>query len=376
MKIVCLMILAAVIGAVHSDRNSVNLLQNRQSLIAPMQLPLASSVTSPVYRAQAGQWQFNLHSYIAWYKGKFWAIWSSGKVNEDNGQQRIDYATSSDGHHWSAAGVLVDSLPIPALWIARGIFTQNGHLYAFAASSDGSRKNGMRSEAWHNLRLVRFEWYGSSWHKLGTYLDNCMNNFPPRPFGGHLFMTCRDSYGVMHTAVSSSLDGLHWTVTKLPGKPPVDDMSEPSWYIDPQGTGHLIFRDAGGSKYLYQSISHDQGRTWSTPTRTNYPDATSKNFSGRLSNGWYYLINNPNQKARDPLAISFSRDGWSFSHPIALRKGAPPLRYSGKHKGGHGSFQYPQAMEHRGSLWAIYSTNKEDIEISEYKLSDFNLPKS
>ncbi len=375
MKIACLMILAATVGAAHSDRNPANLLQNGQALAAPSQLQLAPSLTSAVYRAQAGQWQFNLHSYIAWYKGKFWAIWSSGKVDEDNGKQRIDYATSPDGHHWSAARIVVASLPSPALWIARGIFTQDGHLYALAAYSDGSRQNGARLESWHNLRLVRFEWDGASWHKLGTYLDNCMNNFPPRPFGDHLFMTCRDSYEVMHTAVSISLDGLHWTITKLPGQPPADDMSEPSWYIDPRGTGHLIFRDARRSKYLYQSVSHDEGRTWSAPVRTNYPDATSKNFSGRLSNGWYYLINNPSQNARDPLAISFSRDGWNFSHPLALRKDAPPRRFAGEHKGARGSFQYPHAVEHGGSLWVIYSTNKEDIDTSEYKLRDFNLPK-
>lgn len=375
MKVVWLTALAVVLAwAAPSKHNPANLLKSGQALANPSELPSARSVTSSVYRAQAGQWQFNLHSYLTWYQGKFWAIWSSGKVNEDSGQQRIDYATSPDGHHWSTAGVLVNSLPSPALWIARGVFIQHGYLYALAAYSDGHRRTGNRRESWHNLKLVRFRWDGASWQKLGTYLNNCMNNFPPRRFEGHLFMTCRDSYAVMHTAVSDTLSGTHWTVTRLPGKPPADRMSEPSWYIDPQGTGHLTFRDARRSKYLFQSISHDGGRTWSAPVCTNYPDATSKNFSGRLSNGWYYLINNPNQKARDPLAISFSRDGWSFVHPLALRKDAPKLRYPGKHKGGKGSFQYPHAIEHGGSLWVIYSTNKEDIDISEYKLRDFNLP--
>jgi hypothetical protein len=221
---------------------------------------------------------------------------------------------------------------------------------------------------------VRFEWNGSTWRNAGTYIDNCMNNFPPSAFGTHLFMTCRDSQSNMSTALSAALDGSQWTVTKLPGDPPGDRMSEPSEYTDPKGIDHIIFRDGRGSGYLYHSLSQDQGKTWSAPVRTNYPDATSKNFTGRLSNGWYFLINNPIPKKRDPLAISFSRDGWRFSHPMALRKSAPERRYAGKSKGS-GSFQYPHAIERAGSLWVIYSTNKEDIEISEYKLSDFHLAK-
>jgi hypothetical protein len=372
MKPALLLLLAVMAAAAQTA-----LLDIPATMEAPAELRLAPTRTSEVYRAAAGQWQFNLHSYIAWYNGKFWAMWSAGKVDEDSGQQRIHYATSSDGHKWSAPAVLVDDPDGPsgpALWIARGIFAQDGRLYALAAYGEGPRQVGDRRESWHNLRLVRFEWDGRAWLNRGTYVDNCMNNFPPRPFGDRLVMTCRDSFAVMHTAVSKDAAGNGWTVTKLPGEPPADRMSEPSWYVDPEGIGHMIFRDARGSKYLYQSLSRDQGRSWSAPVRTAYPDATSKNLTGRLSNGWYYLINNPDPKRRDPLAISFSRDGWSFSRPMALRKGAPALRFPGKSKGS-GSFQYPHAIEHGGSLWVIYSTNKEDIEISEYKIHDFHLPK-
>lgn len=101
---------------------------------------------------------------------------------------------------------------------------------------------------------------------------------------------------------------------------------------------------------------------------TNYPDATSKNFTGKLSSGWYFLINNPDPKRRDPLSISFSRDGWVFSRPVNIRVDAPPRRYSGRAKPS-GSFQYPHAIEYGGSLWVIYSTNKEDIEISEFPIT-------
>src|SRR5689334_289883 len=100
------------------------LIEDPALLASPGNLPLVPSVTSAVHLAKAGEWQFNLHSYIAWYKGKFWAIWSAGRVDEDSGQQRIHYATSADGNHWSEAAVLADDPDGPqgpALWIARGI---------------------------------------------------------------------------------------------------------------------------------------------------------------------------------------------------------------------------------------------------------------
>jgi hypothetical protein len=375
-RIACLLILSARLFAA-SDHDPTLLLADSRMLASPSELALVPSATSTVHRAKAGDWQFNLHSYVAWHQGKFWAVWSAGRVDEDSGQQRIHYATSVDGHHWSDAAVLVDDPDGPdgpALWIARGVFTQNGHLYALAAYNEGPRRDSEPRESWHSLDLVRFEWDGKSWRKIGSYVPNCMNNFPPHAFGDHLFMTCRDSYANMSTAIATGLNGAHWTVTKLPGDPPADRMSEPSEYLDPQGVAHLIFRDGRGSKYLFQSLSRDRGKSWTAPVRTNYPDATSKNITGRLSNGWYYLINNPDQKKRDPLGISFSRDGWTFSHPMALRKGAPERRYAGKSKGS-GSFQYPHAIEHGGSLWVIYSTNKEDIEISEFKLGDFHVDK-
>ncbi|MEO7652488.1 MAG: exo-alpha-sialidase, partial [Bryobacteraceae bacterium] len=325
-----------------------------------------------VYRAEQGGWQFNLHSYLAWYDGKFWAVWSSGRADEDSGNQVIRYSSSTDGHTWAPSKILVDDPDgpgKPGLWIARGAYVQEGKLQALAAYGEGARETPQGRESWHNLRLVRFEWTGANWANRGTLLDNCMNNYPPHSLGGPLFMTCRDSFARMSTAVADA-SGRNWTVTRLPGAPPLDRMSEPSEYVDPEGVAHLIFRDGGRSKHLAHSISRDQGRTWTAPVSANYPDSTSKNIAGRLSNGSYFLINNPNPASRDPLAISFSRDGWVFSNPRALRKGAPKQRYPGRSKN-TGSFQYPHVLEKDGSLWVIYSTNKEDIEISQFKIADF-----
>jgi hypothetical protein len=345
------------------------LLSDPKLLAAPKQVPVADGRTADVYRAKQGEYQFNLHSYITRFEDKFWAIWSSGLVDEDSNGQLIRYATSKDGHKWSEGAVLTpdpDGMEGPGFYIARGIFAANGKLTALAAYVEGNRERG-GVPGWPGLRLMRFEWDGIKWRASGVFLDNCMNNYPPRKFGGEWFMTCRDSSRKMYFARSANMQNRSWKVTPMPLEGPQDNLSEPSEYTGPDGVAHLIFRDQGRSGRLRHSVSRDDGATWSPAVLTNYPDATSKNFSGRLSSGWYYLINNPDPKSRDPLAISFSRDGWTFSDPKILRTKPPPQRYRGRSKGS-GSFQYPHALEHDGSLWVIYSTNKEDIEIAEYPI--------
>jgi hypothetical protein len=358
------------------ERSPEKLLSDPSLLATPMELPLVPSQTSPVFLAEAGKWQSNLHSYLTYFDGRFWVTWSSSREREDGSEQVIRFTTSKDGHHWAESSILVDDPDgpdRPQRWIARGIFVQDEKLLALNARLDGPRETPEGRESWANLRLMLFEWTGEKWEDRGIYIENCMNNYPPRVVDGRLFITCRDSFARMHTALADSTSGAHWTITPLPGETPHDDMSEPSGYVDPEGTAHLIFRDGAKSGYLYRSISLDGGSTWTAPLRTNYPDAPGKNLTGRLSNGWYYLISNPNQAGRDPLVISFSRDGWVFGNPRALRKGVRPQRVPGPGK--NPGFQYPHALEKDGSLWVVYNVTQEDIEISEYKIVDFQLKK-
>jgi hypothetical protein len=364
------------LAAAPAGKSPERMLAPDDAFASPLEIREAPGRTSIVFRGQERKSGFNLHSYLAHHDGKFWAIWSSAMVSEEDPDQHIRYATSKDGHTWSESGVMVadpDGPQGPARWIARGVFVQDGRLTALGAyiesATYGQRGKG---DVWKNLRLMRFEWSGHEWKPAGIFADNCMNNFAPERIGGLLLMPCRDSRMDVFLA-SADAPGEHaWKFVPIASEPPFHRMDEPTLYTAGDGSVHMVIRDGTRSGYLIRSISKDKGKTWSKPVRTNYPDATSKNFTGRLSNGWYYLINNPNQKSRDPLAISFSRDGWIFGDPALLRKGAPPRRFAGRAKPS-GSFQYPQALEHNGSLWVIYSTNKEDIEISEYKIGGFGL---
>lgn len=339
------------------------------ALSAPATLHLLPGRTSSVFVGKAGQSQFNLHSYLVRYREQFFAMWSSAAGKEEDPDQRILFATSRDGHTWSEARVLAadpDGASGPLRWIARGMYVEGGRLYALGAriASARYRERG-KAPVWEKLALVRFEWDGAKWRELGVFARNCMNNFPPERLGKRLFMPCRDENMDLHAAFADPARPTDWKMTRLAAPPPFEQLDEPTWFQGPDGVAHLVIRDNRRSRRLIHKVSRDEGATWSAAVQTNYPDATSKNYIGRLSTGAYYLINNPNPEGRDPLAISYSSDGWSFLQPAAVRKGAPAPRF----KSGKGTFQYPHAVEHGSSLWVIYSTNKEDIEITEIPLA-------
>lgn len=369
-----LLILACSLAAA-AEPDPRKLLANDSLLAAPLELKQAPGRHSTVFRGEKGKSGFNLHSYVAHFDGRFWAAWSSAILNEEDPDQHIRYSTSKDGHTWSESAVLAadpDGPTGPQRWITRGLFVEGGKLHALGALVESADyKNRGTSVVWQNLKLMRFTWNGKSWAPAGVYAADCMNNFPAIRIAGMLSMPCRDrNMNVSYLMTDSPSAG--WKTIPISNDPPFHRMDEPTVYEAADGTVHLIVRDGTRSGRLIRIVSRDKGKTWSLPVSTNYPDATSKNFAARLSNGTYYLINNPSTSARDPLAISFSRDGWVFDRPLALRKHGPASRLKVS-KSGIGSLQYPHAMEHAGSLWVIYSTNKEDIEISEFRLKDLGL---
>lgn len=372
----CTMFLVAMSATLSAATPPLDhLLADATALANPATLPEVAGRHVVAFRGAAGESGFNLHSYLAWFDGRFWLCWSSSQVNEEDPDQHILYATSVDGRTWSAAQVLAadpDGPAGPQRWIARGMFLDGGKLRALGALVE-SADYGKRGQAvvWRNLQLIRFTWTGDGWSRDAVFARDCMNNFPPMRLDGLFTMPCRDSGMNLKVASSDAPAAASWKFIPIASAAPFDRMDEPTMYVSRDGTFQMIIRDGSHSGFLIRAVSHDKGATWTAPVRTNYPDATSKNFVLRLSNGSYALINNPDPKRRDPLAISFSRDGWVFEHPAALRKNASPRRNGGRTRSS-GSFQYPHAIEHGGSLWVAYSTNKEDIEVSEYRLSDLD----
>src|SRR4029453_12804612 len=113
----------------------------------PAALPEVTGRHVVAFRGKEGESGFNLHSYLAHFEGKFWLCWSSSKVNEEDPDQHLMYATSPDGRTWSEAKVLAadpDGPTEPKRWIARGMFLDGGKLRALGALVESAdyRKRG------------------------------------------------------------------------------------------------------------------------------------------------------------------------------------------------------------------------------------------
>ncbi|MCA8988844.1 MAG: exo-alpha-sialidase, partial [Planctomycetaceae bacterium] len=212
------------------------------------------------------------------------------------------------------------------------------------------------------LELRAFRWTDSQWEDAGLVADNAINNFPPKKIASGEWMMSRRTYDYKKTGVQFLVGGVNaindWKSFPVLGTNDELSAEEPFWWTLPDGRLAALFRDNRGSKFLYRSFSADQGRTWTTPLRTNFPDATSKLFGLCLSDGRYLLISNSNPRARDPLTIAISNDGLVFDKLAWLA--------GGRH------VDYPHAIEQDGHLLVAFAGGKQSVEVLRIKLSSLD----
>jgi len=322
--------------------------------------------------------RLNLHNYLAYHDGKFWCIWSDGPKVEDEPTQEIKYATSKDGLIWSVAKSVTGTPAAPYAFIARGLWVRDGELLALGAHYKGKGAFGADKE----LQLQAFVWDPATdqWKFKGKLYDDAINNFAPQPLAsGEWIVTRRDSrFNVtMMIGGRKALDD--WQVYpvvqigEIKGFRP----DEPIIWTLPDQTLQALFRDNGGSSRLFHSTSSDQGRTWSGPALSNFPNATSKLFSLETSRGYRVLLLNANPKvARRELYLALSEDGKTFTRLARLDVPTPPpvseavLRINQKFRAGIASLQYPHAIEHDGHLLIALSRLKTQTEVFRVPLDD------
>lgn len=305
--------------------------------------------------------KFQLHDYLIHHGGKYWCFFSHGPVVEDVPTQHCSYATSSDGVTWSAARPVTPIPAEPYAYIARGLWVRNGELLALVAHYKGKGAFGVDKE----LKLEAFVWDkpSESWKFKGKLYDDAINNFAPQQIStGEWLMTRRDArFNVyaLRGGVKSLDDWQSFPVMKrLEFQPLVPD--EPIWWPLPDGRLHALFRDNGGSSRLYRAFSSDEGRTWTRPQITNFPNATSKCYPLRLKSGPWVLISNANPGVgRRYLYLSLSEDGLMFTRMARLE--IPFERAT--------TFQYPHAIEHDGHLLIAFSRKKETSETLKIPLA-------
>ncbi|MEW4564464.1 exo-alpha-sialidase [Bremerella sp. JC770] len=312
------------------------------------------------------------HNYLTFYDGRYWAMWSDGPAVEDRVGQRVSYATSKDGLEWSEPKYMTPEPPGSGKgspyyntrsskgfrWISRGFWQRDGELLALCSLDEGAGFFGKSLE----LRAFRFDKKDNAWVDHALVHKNAINNFPPKKIPTGEWMMSRRTHDYTKHGVEFLTGGIKgiddWESFPVLGSSQQLGAEEPYWWVLPDGRLTALFRDNWQSGYLYRSFSKDNGRTWSLPQRTDFPDARSKFSGAQLADGRYVLVSNPHPKQRDPLALSISDDGVVFTKMGYL--------VGGRH------VDYPHVIEHDGHVLVAFATQKQTVEVLKIKLEDLD----
>ncbi len=325
-------------------------------------------------------------------------MWSSGWRHEDDVGQRVMTATSPDFSSWTAPTVLVPTEKgkyNELTRYAQGWHSHDGTLVAYYAQYeyepdalvDGHRaKEDRRHMDTRLLAMTSAD--GETWSgPIYTGLKMGPNHAPERLASGRLLISTSFTYP--YTDDPSGLAG--WTMAGI--YPPemnsdeiVDDsewiwkmkeimrwpnvLCEGSWYQTDDGTIHMLLRSNTGRLWVTESV--DDAATWSAPVPTQFTNNASKFHTGRLPDGRFFWIGNPESQpvhARCPLVLSLSEDGAIFDRHFVLadEKTLYEPRLPGMHKGGQ--YGYPHTLIHDGYFHVIVSRVKEAMEVYRLPLS-------
>lgn len=337
------------------------------------------------------------HASLGVFKDTLFAMWSNGRVNEDDVRQRVMVAHREADGSWSEPRVLADHVMAGSprsVLTAAGMHTHGDTLIAYVGcyEYDESQldENGDRPKKDAHHQNTRCGYLTSTdgvhWSEI-TWLPLYMvpNHGPRATKSGRLIISGNISFpytddpaGITGYQVSGvygdCFDGgrivddsesIHY-VTKARGWN-VHLLCEGAFYQTDDDVLHMLFRTNG--KALWCSESRDDGESWSEPTPTEVSDDGSKFDAGRLPDGRYYYIGNtiPGTR-RDPLVLCLSEDGENFGTHVIVSEKPYVKQFEGMYKGG--MYGYPHSVVWNGCLWVICSKQKECIEVACMRLED------
>lgn len=350
----------------------------------PVALPDAARPTVEsafIYRPET-EWTYSHHQSLAFFKGRFYAIWSNGRQDEDAPGQRVLIASSTDFKRWTTPRPLVDSVRdengVERVLTAAGFHQHDGTLVAYFGNY------GPNKETTHLQAVTTTD--GERWGPVLEIGVPVNPNHGPQPTAtGRLIISGNISFP--YTDDPSGLAG--W---KMIGVYPMDmaatikddpasfhdvaerqgwptHLCEGSFYQTDDAVLHMLLRSTARPHdgRLWLTESRDNGASWSSPVETNFTDTNAKFHFGRLPDRRFYYVGNPVGAGRTPLALSLSRDGIHFNRHFILGDTKYPKRRPGTHKGGE--YGYPHTLIHDGHLCVIVSRQKEAVEVLRVALS-------
>ena len=283
----------------------------------PVALPGATKpkVESVQIYQPTTEWTYSHHQSLTFFKGRFYAIWSNGRKDEDAPGQRVLLASSADFQHWTTPRPLVDSVTeqgVERVLTAAGFHQHNGTLVAYFGNY-GPKKETTRlqlltttdGEQWSAPRDAGAPInpnHGPQATRSGRLIISGNISFPwsddPTGLGGWR-MT-----GIYPSSMAVTIKddpASFWEVAKKQGWN--TGLCEGSFYQTDDGVLHMLLRNAAkqNTRRLWLTESRDDGATWSEPVETNFSDTNSKFHCGRLPDGRFYVVSNPIGGGRTPL---------------------------------------------------------------------------
>ncbi len=241
------------------------------------------------------EWKFQLHNYLLYHENRFWCMWSFGPEEEAKIGQKVIYSTSKDAINWEKPEILAEPEEQGFGYIARGFWVYKNDLLALAAYFTGPGAFGKGKK----IQLHAYKWHYRKWKFAGVVSDDAINNFPPQQLpDGKWMMTRRDVLMNVYTLIGAENSFDEWNsypVVKIKNRFKFLP-DEPFWWIQEDGIIAMFLRDNSGKRKIFRCFSTDNGRTWTDPVKTNFPNATSKFFGLKTTNGYRVFISNANRK--------------------------------------------------------------------------------
>ncbi|WP_167859548.1 exo-alpha-sialidase [Paenibacillus cymbidii] len=327
-------------------------------------------------------WTFSHQPHIASFQGKLVACWSTALIDEDGPGQRVVLSTSDDFHHWTIPVPVVDTAmgkTSELVWTAVGFHVHGDTLTAYIGRyeyEDGNYRRDRRLD----MGLAAYTTKdGLSWE--GPYdfgIPANPNHGPQRTSSGRLIIAGHVMFpytddpaglvgwkasGLFPAAMEAGLKDCFHSAGRLAEALdwPVH-FTEGSLHETDDGLLHMMLRTSG--RRIWASQSRDDGATWSKPAETGFTDNNSRFHFGRLPDGRYYYVGNPDPDPsyiRRRLVLSLSEDGYSFDRHYELIEGEREPLYAGTHKGG--TYAYPHTVIHDDALVIVHSVSKENIGV-------------
>lgn len=331
----------------------------------PYNAPKINVERVSIYAPSPIDWHYAHHPSIAYFKGKFIAIFSNGTIGEDEPGQRVLMSTSSDFFNWSTPTVLQDA-GIAYELTPGGLLVANDDLLVAYFTKNDSTADFTRP----NSRLFAMStsdginWSGPT--DLGISIFPCHR--PSILSSGRLLLTGNRRF--FYTDDPTGLSG--WSLAgDSPFLPGQSTALVEGAIIEHTDSVYTLFRDAG-KRVLWQESSKD-GASWGTPFKTTtFTNDDTKSHFGKLPDGRYYYVGTPDTLAfgnRTPLVLSTSIDGFNFDRNYIIASDTYQMLYpEGRAKGGQ--FGYPYSIIRQDSMYVIVSRRKEKIEVIRFSLSE------